>query len=369
MAAIAGPGDGPVAVTGASGFIGAHVVHNLVGAGYTVRACMRDATREDKTAYLKAMDAEGPGSVELLSVDLMDAGGGGYDEAFAGCSAVFHVAADIGTDPRYDRPTPQRMYASLLDMTAGILDSCRKAGTVKRVIYTSSTAAVMGPGGPDRPENYMYTEADWAGGTYETLDARYTRPNKDGELVSHWTVEHAAYAKGKVDAERHGYAFGAKHGIDVIGMCPCHVLGPLFGKPHDTIWQHRIGLMLAGTTNFSGPGLQWNIIDVRDIAEAQRLAAESARTGNGERYLMVATDESGEPSMRMLIDMLQALYPNINVAGDYYPPPTDARLRARCTKAREELGLVTHAVRDTLKATGDSLIALGAIEPAYKTDA
>ena len=369
MTAISGPADGPVAVTGASGFIGAHVVNNLVAAGYAVRGCMRDVSREDKTEYLKAIGTKGPGSVELMSVDLMDAASGGYDEAFAGCSAVFHVAAEIGTDPRYGPPLRPRMYASLLDMTAGVLESCRKSGTVKRVIYTSSTAAVMGPGAPDRPEDYIYTEDDWAGGSYETLDARYTRPNKDGEMVSHWTAEHATYAKGKVDAERYGYDFGAKHGIDVISICPCHVLGPLFGKPHDTIWQHRIGLMLSGTTNFSDDGFQWNIVDVRDIAEAQRFAAESERAGNGSRYMLVATDESGEPSMPMLIDMLSELYPNINVAGDYYPPPSDARLRARCTKAIEELGLVTHDVRDTLKATGDSLIALGVIEPAYKSEA
>lgn len=366
MAAISGPGDGPVAVTGASGFIGAHVIHNLVAAGYAVHACMRDTSREDKTAYLKDMDAKGPGSVELFSVDLMDAANGGYDDAFAGCSAVFHVAADIGTDKSYGPPSRERMYASLLDMTAGVLESCRKSGTVKRVIYTSSTAAVMGPGLPDRPENYMYTEDDWAGGSYETLDARYTRPNKDGEMVSHWTAQDATYAKGKVDAERYGYDFGAKHGIDVISICPCHVLGPLLGEPHNTIWQRRIGLMLSGTTDFSGQGVQWNIIDVRDIAEAQRLAAESPRAANGSRYMLVATDVSGEPSMRMLIDLLGELYPNINVAGDYYPPPTDARLRARCTKAINELGLVTHDVRDTLKDTGDSLIALGVIEPAYK---
>ena len=369
MTAISGPGDGPVAVTGASGFIGAHVVNNLVKAGYAVRGCMRDVSREDKTAYLKDIGAKGPGSVELLSVNLMDAASGGYDDAFAGCSAVFHVAADIGTDKRYGPPSRERMYASLLDMTAGVLESCRKSGTVKRVVYTSSTAAVMGPGAPDRPDNYMYTEDDWSGGSYETLDARYTRPNKDGKMMSHWTAEHATYAKGKVDAERYGYDFGAKHGIDVISICPCHVLGPLFGKPHDTLWQHRIGLMLSGTTDLRGDGLPWNIVDVRDIAEAQRLAAESPRAANGSRYMLVATDESGEPSTRMLIDMLGELYPNINVAGDYYPPPTDARLRARCTKAIEELGLVTHNVRDTLKDTGDSLIALGVIEPAYKQGA
>jgi nucleoside-diphosphate-sugar epimerase len=366
MANISGPADGPVAVTGASGFIGSHVTKNLVEAGYTVHACLRDASREDKTSYLKAMDETGPGSIKFFSCDLMQAKEGSYDEAFAGCAAVFHVAADLGTDRTYDRPTPQSQYDSLLDATEGVLESCRKAGTVKRVIYTSSTAAVMGRGFPDREENYMYTEDDWAGGSYETLDERYTYTNKKGEVVNAWSVERSAYAKGKVDAERYGYEFGAKNGIDVVSVCPCHVLGPLMAKAHDTVWQHRIGLMLSGTTDFEGLGMQWNIIDVRDIAETQRLAAESDVATNGTRYMMVATDESGEPSMRMLLDLLGELYPDVNVAGDYDPPDTHLRLRARCTKAINELGLKPHDVRDTLKATGDSLIELGCIEPALK---
>ena len=82
--------------------------------------------------------------------------------------------------------------------------------------------------------------------------------------------------------------------------------------------------------------------------------------------MMVATDESQEPSMRMMLDTLQELYPDINVAGDYDPEPSDHRLVARCTKAIEELGLKTHSAIDTLQSTGDTLIELGCIEPARK---
>ena len=53
MPNISGPGDGPVAVTGASGYIGSHVLKNLVEVGYTVRACVRDTRRDDKVSYLK----------------------------------------------------------------------------------------------------------------------------------------------------------------------------------------------------------------------------------------------------------------------------------------------------------------------------
>ncbi|MDG2072467.1 MAG: NAD-dependent epimerase/dehydratase family protein [Pseudomonadales bacterium] len=366
MPAISGPDAGAVAVTGASGFIGAHVVKNLVENGYQVRACVRDSSLTEKMAYLMAIDEKGPGSIELFSCDLMRAAEGAYDEAFIGCAAVFHVAADIGTNKTYGSPSPEVMYEGLLAATAGVLESCRKAGTVKRVVYTSSTAAVMGPGLPDRPVDFEYTEDDWAGGSYETLEQRYTSTNRKGETFMNWNIQRSSYAKGKVDAEKFGYEFGETNGIDVVSVCPCHVLGPLMGKPHDTVWQHRIGLMLAGTTDFPSAGMNWNIIDVRDIAEIQRLAATSHLATNGSRYMAVAHEESGEPTMQELLDTLGELFPNFNIAGDYVPDQSDTRLRAKCTKAINELGLKPHNVLDTLRDTGNSLIDLGCIEPALK---
>ena len=364
MSTISGPANSTVAVTGASGFIGSHVVKNLVEHGYDVHACLRDTSREDKTSYLIEIDKQGPGSVKLFSCDLFKAADGDYDEAFTDCTAVFHVAADIGTDAvTYGRPSPEKQYRSLVDSTMSILESCRKAGTVKRVIYTSSTAAVMGPGSKDRPANYMYTEADWSGGSYETLEERHI--GNDGK--TQWTIESRSYAKGKVDAEIAGYKFGEEFGIDVISVCPCHVLGPLLGVPHDTVWQHRLSLMLKGESNVERRGnMTWNIIDVRDIANTQRLAAESEVARNGSRYNMVATDESGEPTGDQFIDMLQELFPNHNVCGGYKPESTDARLHARCTQAIEELGLKTHSVRETLRDTGNSLIELGIVPPEVK---
>jgi len=369
MTAISGPDAGPVAVTGASGFIGSHVVKNLVEAGFTVRACVRDASRGDKMAYLLAISEVGPGNVELFSCDLLEAAHGVYDQVFAGCAAVFHVAADLGTDPKYGPPTAQMTYDSLLAATAGVLASCERAKTVQRVVYTSSSAAVMGPGAADRPADHIYTEDDWAGGSYESLAERYTATNRRGEVFENWNVARSAYAKGKLDAEKFAYQFGERSGIDVVSVCPCHVLGPLMGAPHNSVWQQRIGqFMEGGNGGFSGSGQDWNIIDVRDIAETQRLLATSAVATNGSRYLMVAQDESGEPTTSELLDTLGQLFPEIDVARDFQPPASATRLRARCTKAITELGLKPHSVNDTLRDTVNSLLALEVITPALKND-
>ena len=356
---IISPADGPVAVTGASGFVGSHLVRNLVKHGYAVHACLRDTRRADKTAYLIDIDNTGPGSVKLFSCDLYKAADGEYDEAFAGCSAVFHVAADIGSDAAtYGRLSPLKQYEGLVDMTVAILASCKQAGTVRQVIYTSSVAAVLGPGAPDRPSDYMFTEDDWAGGSYETLEERHM--GEDGKTL--WTAEARAYSKGKVDAEKAGFAFGIETGIDVISICPFHVLGPLLGVPHDATWQHRLGLALKGESKMEERGnMAWNIIDVRDIAQAQRLAAESDVAPNGSRYCLVAHDESGEPPGDEFLDLVQELFPDHNVCGGFRPEPTDRRARCRCTKAINELGLKPRSVRETLRDTGNSLLELGVV--------
>eukprot|EP01047_Picozoa_sp_COSAG01_P117822 COSAG01_NODE_46489_length_399_cov_7.020000_1_plen_57_part_10 len=49
------PASGPVAVTGASGFIGSWIVEDCVRQGYTVRACVRDRSNEKKVAHLLAL--------------------------------------------------------------------------------------------------------------------------------------------------------------------------------------------------------------------------------------------------------------------------------------------------------------------------
>ena len=243
MTNISGPGDGPVAVTGASGYIGSHVLKNLVEAGYTVRACVRDTSRDDKVSYLKDIGAKGPGSVELYACDLFKAAEGDYDQAFHGCSAVFHVAADFRSDPSNGRPAPrksvpylyrgwdassghtdpQRIYDGCVTTTQSLLDSVVRVGTVKRVVYTSSCAAVFGPGEGGAPaDGYEFSEADWSGmGPFETLDSRWTFTSpRTGKVHKMWNVEHQAYAKGKVDAEKYGSAWGEEHGIDPLSTNP-----------------------------------------------------------------------------------------------------------------------------------------------------
>ena len=113
--------DGPVAVTGASGYIGSHAVIALVKKGYTVRACVTDQSNPDKIEHLLALNrGTHPGSVELRTANLLREGS--YDEIFSGCSAVLQVGSPMGYG---NANGPRQVYDGTLNGTRNVLNSIR----------------------------------------------------------------------------------------------------------------------------------------------------------------------------------------------------------------------------------------------------
>lgn len=150
--------EGAVAVTGASGYIGSWIVQDLVEQGYRVHACVRDISRSEKVDHLLAMNETGlPGNVELKDGDLFERGS--YDDAFRECAAVIHVAAPQG----YNQETAQQTYDGVYTEMHHLVESVKKAVTVRRFVFTSSFAAVTHPA----PDGYVFTEKDWASDNIE----------------------------------------------------------------------------------------------------------------------------------------------------------------------------------------------------------
>ena len=341
------PDQGPVAVTGAAGFIGSHIVLNLIRKGYTVRACVRDAGNLANTAHLSAMNSVGPGSVCLHTCDMTQPGA--YDAVFKGCVGVFHAAAEMGN---LEGSTPMKVYEGGLIATQMLMASLQKAGTIQRLVYTSSFAAVAHPA----DEGFLYTEAS-------TADMYQDRRKP----ASAWTMEvvvhnrEVAYAMTKLQSERYVYAEAEKSGFAAFGICPCHVIGPLLSASQQRpwSWQTRIGDMLEG---YSHPRMFWNIVDVRDVAETQVLAAQSAVNQNGERYNLVATDNSGLIPQGELQAMLRRMYPDVGIGGDYRDGRMYRSPIARLEKPITQLGLKPHTVEQTVKDNADSLLAWGLVK-------
>ena len=107
-----------------------------------------------------------------------------------------------------------------------------------------------------------------------------------------------------------------------------------------------------------------SLFQVRDVAESQRLMAESPNAGNGSRYINASpTDGTGELTARELVESLQALFPDAENIGGTKPMTEDRPgPLAKTTLAEVELGLRCHIINDTLKDTIDTLDAFGALD-------
>lgn len=347
------PDDGPVAVTGSAGYIGSHIVDTLVRHGYEVRACVRDAANLFNTAHLFAMNSKGPGSVSLHSCDLMQPGA--YDDVFRGCVGVFHAAAEMGN---LQGSTPQKVYDGGLVATRLLMDSVKQAGTVRRLVYTSSFAAVGHPAA----EGHQYTEDSWADMNKELRGGGGTW---DKETVKH--NREVAYAMTKVETERYVYEQADAAGFAAFGVCPCHVIGPLLSASHQRpwAWQTRIGDMLEG---YSHPKMMWNIVDVRDVAEAQRLIAECETNTNGERYNLVCKDETGFLLQEEIQDILRGYYPGVGIGGNYREGATRRGPVAFLEKVVLQLKLEPYTARQSIRDNADSLLTWGLVQTRLGVD-
>lgn len=367
MSAIS-PHDGPVAVTGCSGFTGAHMVRELVHHGYQVRACIRDATSwrgKDAVDYLSRL-----ANVEIVTgCDLFAPGS--YNAAFKGCSAVFHVAAVLGnsadgkSQPKGSGSIPDDVYNGGMVGTRNVLDAVNASGTVRRLVYTSSMAAVSGAKGATLPKGYEWTETDWA---------------SDGVDAQRWQSPGNSYARSKVDTEHLINAEADRSGKwDAVTMNPAMICGPILFKAQVGQWIEQIGRVAGGLepTWPSPMDMAYNIIDVRDLVRAHRLAAESTvdhkATHGGSRYVMHGS--GGRSALRFgteLSDVIAGFFPTfvlgkpVTVTRSGSPVVVQSNMINDCKKAKSVLGATIRPVEDTIRDVVETSVELGIIKPQLK---
>ena len=249
------PSGSTVAVTGASGFIGSHVVAACLKAGYVVRACVRDPSNEAKTAHLVAMAEACGGRVEVVRGDLLEEHS--FDAAFEGCAAVVHVAAVVEilkvADPVRDIVDPS------LRGCENVLASAKKhLATVKKFVHTSSCIAVAA------------VDTKGGGATYDEADANA------------WsTVETDPYGFAKSRAEALVRETCGDLELPLATLNPGVTLGPCYTKQHT-----KASTVLLRELLYGNKMLNYNctFVDVRDVAAAHVACLSTAADG---RHLLV----------------------------------------------------------------------------------
>ena len=280
-------------VTGASGFIGANLVHQLIAGGHQVKALLRPESdlRGLKSADFERVNGEVSDPKQLVA-------------SMRGCDWCFHVAGSYRLWLRDYAP----MYAANVEGTRNVIEAAVEAGC-SRIVYTSTVGCI----GLPKEVNRVVTPTD------ESTPVSESQMSNDYKL-SKWKAEVAAREL-------------AAKGAPVIIVNPSAPIGPRDVKPTPT-GQVIVDFLNRKMPAYLDTGLNW--VHVRDVAIGHILAAEKGRIG--QRYILgnaegnwtmqqtfAALEEiSGVPAPKMRIPYFAALavaHVNEVVAGVTGKPP------------------------------------------------
>jgi dihydroflavonol-4-reductase len=241
-------------LTGATGFLGAHVARVLAAEGAQLRVLVRP------TSDLRNLEGI---SAERTAGDLRDSAS--IERAMAGCDTVFHVAADYRLWVR----DPDEMYRSNVEGTRSLLAAARK-NKVARVVYTSSVA----------------TMGFSSNGTLADEDSPVTL----SEMVG-------PYKRSKFMAEQIALEAG-RTGQHVVVVNPSTPVGEMDVKPTPT-GRIVLDFLKKKFPAYVDTGL--NLVDATECARGHVMALEKGRSG--QRYIL-----GGENlTLKQILDQLAAI--------------------------------------------------------------
>lgn len=232
-----------VCVTGAAGYIASWLVKLLLEKGYTVKGTVRNPD-DPKNAHLKALDGAAERLV-LCKADLLD-----YDaicRAVQGCQGVFHTASPVTDDP-------EQMVEPAVRGTEYVINAAAEAGTVRRVVFTSSIGAVTMD--PKRGPDVVVDESCWS-------DLEFC------EKTRNW------YCYGKAVAEQAAWEAARRRGVDLVVVNPVLVVGPLLQATVNASIAHILKYLDGSARTFANAVQAY--VDVRDVADAHLRVFESPR--------------------------------------------------------------------------------------------
>ncbi|EIN05349.1 NAD(P)-binding protein [Punctularia strigosozonata HHB-11173 SS5] len=340
-----------VLVTGANGYVAVWIVQNLLDHGYSVRGTVRS---EAKAAHLKALFADKyGGKVEFVVVEDITKEGA-FDNAVQGIDAVEHTASPF----HFKSDDPDDFLLPAIKGTTSVIESVLKHGKdVKRIVVTSSVAAV--------------TDFSTGAGqvTYTEKDFNEESPKEVQEKGRGATPMHI-YCASKVLAEKAAWDLYNKHkvtvGWDLVVLNPPYVLGPVIHEVSspsalNTSMLEWYNAVVKGTKDADAL-LQghWSWIDVRDLADAHRLAIEKDASG-GERFLVTASPFKWQDFVDAANAITPSIYDNLPKGrpGAGKGLEVEHLIRYDTSKAGRILGIKYTGMEDCTRDTLENLKAKG----------
>lgn len=265
---------GIVCISGVTGYIGAHVAKEFLEHGYTVRGTVRSLTKKKGVEHVEHWQKEGL-PIELVEADLLNEKS--WEAACEGADYVIHVASPFVMGVK-DKDAHEALHKPAREGTLNVLQAALAKG-IKKVVVTSSVAAIMAGHEPEKFEG-AEPETIWT-----NLDAKGVEP----------------YYVSKTIAEKAAWEFYEKHkddGFNLATINPTLVMGPPVSTGSAT--SHEFISKLIRRAIPAVPNMKQDIVDVRDVAKAHRIALENEDC-HGERFVCIGKHHLPFPKIATIV--------------------------------------------------------------------
>jgi nucleoside-diphosphate-sugar epimerase len=199
-----------VFITGANGFVGAHVLRELLSKGYRARVAVRSQAKADDVARVNPQHKN---QIESYVIVPDITAPGAFDQAIQGSvDYVMHVASPFTYDIKDNK---KDLLLPAVEGTKNILQAASTQKSIKRVIITSSFAAMVDTSKGLRP-GYTYTEKDWNPATWDEA----CKSENPGFVY--------CASKKFAEAEAWDFVKNKKPSFDIATMCKFSCVGVSF---------------------------------------------------------------------------------------------------------------------------------------------
>lgn len=277
-------------VTGGSSFIGSSLVKRLLACGHLVHTTSRDVRKLDSLWHLEGA----PDRLKVFECDLSQPGS--FDVAMKGCTHVFHVASPVLLNLKNDN-VREKLLKPAVEGVENVLKSCSAELSVRRVVLTSSIAAMAGEFW-EHGKDHLISEKDWNMCSSETfMPYRYSKVLAERKA---WEMEEQQRTR--------------EHAWSLCVINPGFPFGPPVVQNSTSESIKLCKDMMKGKFRIGFPPIGMPISDVDQVAQAHVVAAFNEQAKG--RYLCAAEGMSLQTLMKQCEEMFQ---PRRNFVGPPLP--------------------------------------------------
>ncbi len=342
-----------ILVTGGTGYIASWIINYLLEEGHEVNTTVRDLSKKSKAQHLTNIAAGANGTLKFFEADLLEEGS--FDKAVKGCDVVIHTASPFFISGIKD--AKKQLVEPAVRGTRNVLEAASSEEKVKKVVVTSSVAAIYG----------------------DNKEIEGVSGKKFNE--SHWNTtsneKHQAYNYSKTAAEKEAWRiYEEQNRWELAVINPGFVLGPSLTQRTDSTSINFILSLLDGRFKQGVPDFYFGVVDVRDVAMAHiKAAMELDATG---RHIMVADTLSALEMAQPLIEkydgkyafpkkklpkfMLYLFGPFMGFSWKFINNNVGIPVYLDNTKAKENLGINFRDPKETITDHAEQLINDGLVK-------